>query len=126
IVDSVGTLYAIGARTIIVVNLPDLGAIPMFAGQPQTAQQLSQLTLAHNMALATALDQLQASLPDLRLVPIDVNAVLQQVPPGTNPTLPALDALVPAPPGAPPTSMCLFIDPQTCPDAPTFDVGGQF
>jgi len=125
IVASLRTLEAIGARTIIVVNLPDLGAIPMFAGTPQGAA-LSQLTAAHNAALAAALDQLQASLPDLQLIPIDVNAVLQQVPPRVNTTLPALDALVPAAPGQPPTSRCLFIAPQTCPDAPTFDVGGQF
>jgi phospholipase/lecithinase/hemolysin len=125
IVASVQMLYAVGARTVIVLNLPDLGTIPMFAGQPQSAP-LSQLTAAHNAALAAALSDLQTSLPDLRLVAIDVNAVLEQVPPTINTTLPALDALVPAAPGQPPTSMCLFLAPATCPDVPTFDVGDQF
>ena len=37
IVASIQTLHAIGARTVIVANLPDLGKIPMFAGQPQSA-----------------------------------------------------------------------------------------
>ena len=62
----------------------------------------------------------------MEIVPIDVNDVLQQVPPGTNPALPALDALVPAPTGQPPTSLCLFLAPNTCPDVPTFDVDLQF
>lgn len=125
IVASIRTLYAIGARNVVVVNLPDLGMIPMFAGQPQSGP-LSQLTAAHNAALAGALATLQADLPELHLTPIDVNAVLQQVPPTFNVTLPALDALVPAAPGQPPTSLCLFLAPATCPDVPTFDVDAQY
>lgn len=125
ILDSIRSLYAQGARHLIVLNLPDLGAIPMFAGTPQSAL-LSQLTAAHNAALAAGLAQLQAALPDLDLVAIDVNAVLQQLPPGVNTALPALDALLPVAPGQTPMSLCIFTNPAACQDVPTFDVGLQF
>jgi len=107
------------------LNLPDLGSIPMFAGTPQSAP-LSQLSAAHNALLAVQLADLQASLPDLRLVPIDLNAVLPLLPPSINATLPALDALLPAQPGQLPASLCVFVNPAACQDVPTFDVGLQF
>jgi phospholipase/lecithinase/hemolysin len=125
IIASVQTLYDLGARTVIVVNLPNLGAIPMFAGTPQSAL-LSQLSDAHNALLAAQLADLQATLTDLRLVPIDLNAVQQLLPPSINTTLPALDALLPVPPGQSPSSLCLFVAPATCQDVPTFDVDLQF
>jgi phospholipase/lecithinase/hemolysin len=125
IIASVRALYGLGARTVIVLNLPDLGSIPMFAGTPQSAP-LSQLSATHNALLAAQLAALEANLTDLRLVTIDVNAVLPQLPPTINTTLPALDALLPAAPGQPPASMCVFLNPATCQDVPTFDVGLQF
>jgi phospholipase/lecithinase/hemolysin len=125
IIAGVQSLYNSGARTIIVINLPDLGAIPITAGTPQSAL-LTQLSLAHNALLAQQLAALQASLPDLDLLAIDVNAVLQQLPPSVNTQLPALDALLPPLPGLPPASVCIFTAPATCRDVPTFDVGLQF
>jgi phospholipase/lecithinase/hemolysin len=125
IIAAVQSLYNAGGRTIIVVNLPDLGAIPIVAGTPQSPL-LTQLSLQHNALLAQQLAALQAALPDLNLLPIDVNEVLQQLPPTMNTQLPALDALLPALPGQPPASLCIFTDPSTCRDVPTFDVGGQF
>ena len=124
IIASVQTLYNLGARNVIVLNLPNLGTIPMFAGTPQSAL-LTQLSQTHNDLLAAQLAALQANLPNLVLVPIDVNAVLPLLPPTINPTLPALDALLP-PVGQVPASLCVFMNPATCQDAPTFDVGLQF
>jgi phospholipase/lecithinase/hemolysin len=125
ITDAVRRLYDLGARDVMVLNLPDLGLIPLVAGTPQSAL-LSQLSREHNIALAASLAVLQASRADLNLMPIDLNAVLQQVPPSVNVTLPAMDALLPAGPGEPPASACLFINPGTCRDVPTFDVDLQF
>ncbi len=125
ILAAVRNLYEIGARDVIVLNLPDLGTIPMFAGGPQS-ELLSQLSSAHNALLAAGLSALAPSLPDLNLVAIDVSAVLQQLPPSINTVVPALDVLLPSPPGQPPTSLCLFINPATCRDAPTFDVDLQY
>jgi phospholipase/lecithinase/hemolysin len=125
ITDAVRRLYDLGARDVMVLNLPDLGLIPLVAGTPQSVL-LSQLSREHNIALAASLAVLQASRADLNLMPIDLNAVLQQVPPSVNVTLPAMDALLPAGPGEPPASACLFINPGTCRDVPTFDVDLQF
>ncbi len=128
IIAAIQRLYATGARTVMVLNLPDLGLIPMTAGTPQSGA-LSELSRAHNMLLASSLGTLQANLPDLNLIPIDVNVVLQQLPvlaPGINVMLPALDALLPVPPPNPPMSTCVFVNPATCRDVPTFNVGLQF
>src|SRR5262249_8587531 len=49
IADAVTTLYQLGARDIMVLNLPDLGLIPANAGNPGPASQLSAL---HNALFA--------------------------------------------------------------------------
>ena len=125
IIAAVQRLYDVGARDIIVVNLPDLGVIPITAGTPQSPL-LTQLTQAHNALLAAQLSALAASLSDLNLVAIDVNAVLSQLPNSINTTLPALDALLPPQPGQVPASLCIFVNPAACSDVPTFDVDLQF
>jgi phospholipase/lecithinase/hemolysin len=127
--DSVAALYQLGARDVMVVNLPDLGLVPANAGNPGPA---SFLTAVHNAVLAGAMAELAASLPNLHLIQIDMIHVFTTLPPGMNQTIPALEVLFPAgslPPPYPPDfhmSACLFIDPATCLDAPTFDVGAQF
>jgi phospholipase/lecithinase/hemolysin len=125
IVDAVRALYDLGARDVMVLNLPDLGSIPLVAGTPQSAL-LSALTLQHNQILATRLQELEASLPGLRMIGVDVNTVLNRLPRAIDTTVPAMDALLPAQPGEPPASRCLFIDPATCRDVPTFDVGWRY
>jgi hypothetical protein len=76
----------------------------------------------HNRAFTTGLQELEASLPGLLLTSVDVNTALSRLP-RVNTTVPAMDALLPAPPGQPPASHCLFIDPATCRDVPTFERG---
>jgi phospholipase/lecithinase/hemolysin len=122
IADVVRALYDLGARDVMVLNLPDLGSIPLMAGTPQSAL-LSALTVQHNRTLAARLQELEASLPGLRLIGIDVNTALDRLPRVINTTVPAMDALLPAQSGEAPASHCLFIDPATCRDVPTFDVG---
>ena len=129
IADAVNTLYQLGARDVLVLNLPDLGLVPANRGNPAPATFLSTV---HNTLLAGALNALAASLPKLNLIQIDLNHVLSLLPAGMDLTTPALDALFPPgslPPPYPPgflMSACLFIAPATCADAPTFDVGQQF
>jgi phospholipase/lecithinase/hemolysin len=110
--DAIQSLYVLGARKVIVLNLPDLGKIPLTINSPQSAL-LSQLSATHNKLLAKKLKQLANSLRQLDLIAVDVNAVLQQIPPGVDPFTPALAALV-----SPAAAVCLFVDPSSCPNAP--------
>jgi phospholipase/lecithinase/hemolysin len=112
----------------MVLNMPDLGLLPANAANPGPA---SFLSVVHNALLADAMTQLAARLPNLHLIQIDLIDAFTTLPRDMNPTIPALEALFPGP--LPPPypadfhmSACLFIDPATCLDAPTFDVGQQF
>lgn len=124
IVAAVISLYATGARHVVVVNLPDLGTVPLVSPDPGLASLMSALSREHNVLLSQALAGLR--LPGLTLYPVDINGALSLLPGWMNTAVPALDALVPVAPPAPPTSLCLFIDPASCPDAPTFDTGAAF
>jgi phospholipase/lecithinase/hemolysin len=129
IADSVVALYQLGARDILVLNLPDLGLLPANRGDPGAA---TQLTLIHNALLAEAMNAVAAQFPDLHLLQIDLNQVFALLPSAMDRTTPALDFLIPPgslPPPYPPgfeMSTCLFVDPASCVDAPTFDVGQRF
>ena len=59
---SIERLYGLGARNIMVVNLPDLGRVPLIT-DPQAKAGLTYLTMAHNALLKVTLDGLSASLP---------------------------------------------------------------
>jgi len=116
IVTAVQKLYALGGRDVMVLNLPDLGLIPLVPAELKGT--LSQLTLAHNFLLAQALTALAASLPDLRLIPVDVytftNGLAAQPGADLSPALSFPDAL------------CLFTAPASCPNVGTFDVDPKF
>jgi len=127
--DSVATLYQLGARTVIVLNLPDLGLLPANRDNPGPATLLSQI---HNALLADAMNTLSTRLPGIKLIQIDLNAVFSLLPASMDRVTPAIDALIPPgslpppyPPGFP-MSSCLFANPALCVDVPTFDVGQQF
>jgi phospholipase/lecithinase/hemolysin len=128
IADAVVSLYQLGARNVLVLNLPDLGLLPANRANPGPATLLSQI---HNTLLKEAMDATAAQLTDLNLIQIDLNQVFGLLPPTMDPVTPALDALLPPPfpPPFPPgfvMSSCLFVDPALCADVPTFDVGQQF
>jgi phospholipase/lecithinase/hemolysin len=118
--ESVARLYASGARTIMVLGLPDLGLLP---GADPAA---SQLTLVHNTLLQATLAQLSAQLPGARLIFVDINDVFALLPPGINVDVPALAAYgAQLPEPQPALAGCLFVNPATCQDAP-FAFGTPF
>lgn len=126
IVTSIEKLYARGARTIIVVNLSDLGAVPLVATESQEVRDgLSMLSTAHNALLARALAELAANRPGLILIPVDVATVVAGLPP-TNTTVPAMETVVNDWMLPFPASACLFVNPSTCPTVATFDVAPSF
>jgi phospholipase/lecithinase/hemolysin len=67
---TIGDLYALGARTVLVPNLPDIGKAPAFIGGP-LAGDLTALTLAFNALLAGAITTLESSLTGLDILPFD-------------------------------------------------------
>jgi phospholipase/lecithinase/hemolysin len=125
IAEAVVTLHAMGARHVMVLSLPDLGLVPANAGD---AKDQSKLSRKHNRLLQNALRKVAHRHDDLNVIYVDINDVLDQLPAGMDRTTPALDVLFPPevlPPGFR-MSLCLFIDPATCADVPTFDVGENF
>ena len=117
ITDSIRQLYRLGARQVIVVNLPDLGLSPLSAPDPVRRAALSRLAAEHNRQLAAALARLPKKLDDLNIVAIDLAAPIQALPAlGFDVQIPALDRLLPPPPslGGLPMSFCIFVDPQAC------------
>jgi phospholipase/lecithinase/hemolysin len=108
IVKAIKGLYLTGARHIMVVDLPDLGAIPLVS-RPEDAQLKGLLTLLsaqHNTLLAQALNDLR--LPWLTLYPVHIRGAEDLLPPLLEP--PALAALT----GSPEAAVCIFA-PATCP-----------
>lgn len=77
---AIASLANVGARNILVVNLPDLGKTP-FGLQlgGERANTLNELSTAHNLALATTLDELRQSLPNVNLISVDVDTLFDQV-----------------------------------------------
>ena len=90
--DSVVTLYNLGARTVIVLNLPDLGLLPANHDNPGPATLLSQI---HNALLADAMNQLSTQLPGIKLIQINLNDVFALLPASMDLVTPAIDALIP-------------------------------
>lgn len=75
---AVTSLYNVGARNIMVVNLPDLGRLPGTSGNSQSASRLSTLSSAHNSGYSANLDFLSQTL-DINIIPLDVNSLLNRM-----------------------------------------------
>jgi phospholipase/lecithinase/hemolysin len=116
IINAIQKLYALGARDVMVLNLPNLGMIPLVPAELKGP--LLQLTIGHNALLEQALTALAGSLPDLRLIPVDVFTF-------TN-NLAAQEGAVLTPALPFPLSHCLFFNPASCTDVPTFAVDPKF
>jgi phospholipase/lecithinase/hemolysin len=73
IVSQITNLYEEGVDQFVVANVPDIGATPLFqAGDPVFAQLATFWTTQWNAALATALDGLSASLPEVVISELDL------------------------------------------------------
>ena len=75
---SVGLLYAAGARTILMPDMPNLGATP-FALSTGNAAGLTALTVAFNTFLDQMIDQLNLALPGLTIIEFDTFGLLGSV-----------------------------------------------
>jgi phospholipase/lecithinase/hemolysin len=78
--DNVVALWSAGARTFLVPNVPNLALTPAVAAQPaQVRGAALQLSAAYNAGLAQLLGQLQAQLPGVRIVPLDIFGLLNGI-----------------------------------------------
>jgi phospholipase/lecithinase/hemolysin len=113
IVQAVRSLHALGARSFLIPNLPDLGLTPFVQVQGASGA-FTQLSMAHNALLSAALASLASEMPSLRIVTVDVFALgASVVAAGQVSTAPmALEYLAPGT-GA---VDCLFRNPATCVD----------
>jgi phospholipase/lecithinase/hemolysin len=105
---SIVTLYQLGARNVMVFDLPDLGLIPANADDPAAATYIS---MVHNGLLYARLTALQARFPKLHLMTVKLDPLFHQLI-GPLLPIPAIETVAPG------MSACLFIDPSLCHDVP--------
>jgi outer membrane lipase/esterase len=80
IVNNMGALWSSGARSFLVLNSPDLAIIPVVRAEGPIVQGAAlQLSAAYNKGLNDALDFLEAMLPGIQIVRIDVFSLLDAV-----------------------------------------------
>jgi phospholipase/lecithinase/hemolysin len=75
------SLYGVGARDFLVVNLPDLGMIPEANSPdlPASPEELTEIVETHNSLLDSTVDELKDSLSGANLTILDVNSVFDEV-----------------------------------------------
>ncbi len=76
---AVSELYAYGARNIVLTNLPDLGKIPLINTSPASSKILSLITNSFNFKLEKAMVGLRKTRPDLNIVIVDLNTLINHV-----------------------------------------------
>jgi len=72
IVKSIEVLHANGACKLIVLNLPPLGQTPYIQANPGAVADLDAASLAFNVALATALTELDDRHANLKIAQVDI------------------------------------------------------
>jgi phospholipase/lecithinase/hemolysin len=76
---AVRQLVGSGAENILIVNLPDLGALPAAKSHGNLSPTLTKVTIAHNQALALAVESLTAALHPANVTLYDVYSKLEKV-----------------------------------------------
>ena len=117
--DAVVSLYRLGARNVIVVDLPDLGLVPGNGGDPNA----SAISAAHNALLYSAMARLRAQYPQLHLITVKLDPLFNDLRTSMESQLPLIEAFAQATPGM---SACLFLNPASCIDMPAFLFNGDF
>lgn len=74
---AIATLAQIGAKRVLVANLPDLGKLPATRNTTNAAV-LNALTQTHNQDLRRSLKQLNQQYHDLQLIMMDANALYRK------------------------------------------------
>ncbi|MEM8718761.1 MAG: SGNH/GDSL hydrolase family protein [Cyanobacteria bacterium P01_G01_bin.39] len=77
----IGSLYDVGGRDFLVVNIPDLGKLPEANNPnlPISPEELSELSDTHNLLLDSTVDELEDTLTGANITVLDVNSLLDDV-----------------------------------------------
>jgi phospholipase/lecithinase/hemolysin len=134
--ETIVSLYQLGARNVMVLDLPDLGLIPanLSHPDPRVSPAATEVSLAHNAALDSSLDHLQPRYPQLHLIRVKLDPLFNELRTGTASRDPmeshvplieavAQEATPPIPPGM---SACLFLDPASCVNMPASSFNRNF
>jgi len=95
--DSIGRIYANGARKFLLLNVPDIGKAPAVQGLGPAAVHFGGLISAnYNAGLASVVSALQTHLPGVDIRILDINETLNEVlaNPGAFGFVNAIDACV--------------------------------
>jgi phospholipase/lecithinase/hemolysin len=114
IAQSINQLYQLGARDVMVLDLPNLGLIPANGSNP--TGPASQISVDHNAALEKALAALRLQRPELHLIEVTLDDVFLPLLSQLEWQAPALAVLSPGTPTDPGAMACLFTGPSLCPD----------
>jgi phospholipase/lecithinase/hemolysin len=115
---AIASLYRIGARHVMVVDLPDLGQVPANGGSPDA----TALSFYHNLLLDGAVARLRARYPSLRLTLLELDPLFTRLRDTMDAEHPLLDAYVPTKPWL---STCL-LNPASCEDVPPMLFNSSF
>lgn len=112
-------LYEMGARDVMVIDLPDLGRIPANSGDPNA----TAISGVHNGLLYEALTRIQARYSKLHLITVKLDPLFEELRESMEAEIPMIEAFSQAPPGM---SGCLFINPASCIDMPPIVFNASF
>jgi phospholipase/lecithinase/hemolysin len=127
--EAIVSLYKLGARNVMVLDLPDLGLIPANLVHPDVSAAASAVSAAHNAALDSTLDRLQTRYPQLHLIRVELDPLFKRLREGTQSQI-AMESRTPlielfAPYQG--MSACLFLDPTSCLDMlPSFEFNENY
>ncbi len=78
-VNQTAQLATLGAKTILVMNLPDLGNTPQFSADPTTASIATYSNTVFNTALDTGLKTVAASATGSNIIEVDIKSAFNAI-----------------------------------------------
>ncbi|MBD2410037.1 PEP-CTERM domain protein [Nostoc calcicola FACHB-389] len=77
LINAVKSLASVGAEHFLLVNLPNLGALPGTSNNPTVSAGLTALSTAHNSGLAAGINTLNQQ-PDIHVTLLDANSLFNK------------------------------------------------
>ncbi len=78
-ISSIADLIEKGAKTIVALNLPDIGITPCYANNDVESANASLFSTSFNTTFAVGISELKATATDVNIIDIDVYSIFNQV-----------------------------------------------